>query len=146
MVTATPNALSKSSFSFTVFPASVSSPCSGTLAVTGQLATIRAARSRPPLIYVWDVETLEVLRTVDGATTTAKLSRSVAGLCFSVDSRLLLAVGADDKHTVQPAEGGGGREEGRWSVLWNVYVSVSCPLFYLFFVCQPIDFLFPSCR
>ena len=42
----------------------------------------------------------KVLRTIDGGNTSANIQRSVSGLAFSLDSSMLLLVGADDKHVV----------------------------------------------
>ena len=67
-------------------------------------------KTKPPVVYVWDVETLEVLRTIDAANTAANIQRSISGLAFSLDSSKLFLVRA------------GKRQQGHRSALtsWDV--------------------------
>ena len=73
---------------------------SGSLCATGQCASIYDGNAMPPLVLVWDLETLETLRTIDSRNSPANIQRTISGLCFSEDSRMLMVIGADDKHVV----------------------------------------------
>jgi len=73
---------------------------SGTLAATGQVASIGDSGAMIPFVLVWDLETLETLRRIDSVVTSGTLLRSVAGLCFSSDSSMLVVISVDDKHTL----------------------------------------------
>lgn len=73
-----------------------------TLCASGQPTSIDDdGRSRPPIVYIWDLATLAVLRTIDvKVLAKVNIQRSITGLSFSNDSSKLFIIGADDKHTV----------------------------------------------
>mmetsp|Transcript_286 Transcript_286/g.349 ORF Transcript_286/g.349 Transcript_286/m.349 type:complete len:1072 (-) Transcript_286:246-3461(-) len=84
----------------------------GSLCASGQVASIdNDGKSKPPLVYVWDVETLEILRTIDASATAANIQRTITSLCFSDDSSMLMVIGADDKHVVSVFDLRGGGAE-----------------------------------
>lgn len=57
--------------------------------------------SRPPIIYIWELANLKVLRTIDvKLLAKVNIQRSINGLSFSIDSSKLFVIGGDDKHTV----------------------------------------------
>uniref|UniRef100_A0A7S2WGC3 EML-like second beta-propeller domain-containing protein n=2 Tax=Rhizochromulina marina TaxID=1034831 RepID=A0A7S2WGC3_9STRA len=70
----------------------------GTLVASAQCTSLEDGSKVPPVVLIWDIATLEVLRRVDGKTPAAVIERTVSGLCFDSSSARLLIVGADEKH------------------------------------------------